>query len=190
MGFLIDGLLIIYISKTQLSPQVLSFMTLNFKMIFYLPIYPFLILLFINSFRILSLNKFNDLMPVFSDKFKINLSRILAFLIDWLIVIIIGFILYKFQIILWVPIEILLVNFAYRLILETTFSRTIGKNILGISIIRIDNEIPTIKDILIRNLSKLTLIYWIPIFIDNTGLHDRLSKTRVIKTRYNTAYAP
>jgi hypothetical protein len=48
-------------------------------------------------------------------------------------------------------------------------------------IIRADNNEPTIKDILIRNLSRLTIIYWVPILNDKIGLHDRLSKTRIIK---------
>ncbi|MDM8160833.1 RDD family protein [Labilibaculum sp. K2S] len=180
-GFIIDVLLILKISQYQISPNVISSMTLNFKMVYYLPIYPFIIILFVRIFKILNIHSLVNRLPVFIENKKINIARCFAFLFDWFIVIIIGLILNKFLIILWFPVEILLVNFAYRLILETSLSKTFGKIIFGIMIIRMDNGNPTLKDILIRNLSRLTIFYWVPILNDKIGLHDRLSKTRIIK---------
>jgi uncharacterized RDD family membrane protein YckC len=181
VGFIIDGLMILNASKYQISPQIINTLTLKFKMIYYLPVYPFILILFIRIIRVSNANRFINRIPDFAKNMKINTARLFAFLFDCLIVIIVGLILYKFQIILWFPVEILLVNFAYRFIFETTFSRTIGKIIFGIMIIRVDNNEPTLNDILIRNLCRLTIFYWIPILNNKIGLHDRLSKTRIIK---------
>lgn len=83
------------------------------------------------------------------------------------------------------PLTVLLVlgfNFFYYFLFETYANgKTIGKFATGTRVVTIDNDVPDAGTIAIRSLCR-----YIPFnqfsFLGETGWHDSLSKTRVVKS--------
>lgn len=74
-----------------------------------------------------------------------------------------------------------LTYFLYFLIMESVFSRTVGKYITGTVVVNNNKEKPGFVNILIRSLIRFIPIDWFTFFKPNpTGWHDSLSKTFVI----------
>jgi uncharacterized RDD family membrane protein YckC len=73
------------------------------------------------------------------------------------------------------------VMFFYTAICEIIFARTLGKLFTFSKVVNNQNKRPSIVQILIRSLVRLTIIdmFFIP-FLDKT-LHDYLSKTNVVE---------
>jgi uncharacterized RDD family membrane protein YckC len=71
--------------------------------------------------------------------------------------------------------------FIYYFLLESFFSRTVGKWVTHTIVVDTKGMKPTVTLILIRSLIRLTLIdmFFIP-FLDKT-LHDYVSKTEVVE---------
>lgn len=181
IGFVSSGLSIRSVSKFQISPNVISTVSLNLKSLLYIPIYPFILLGLIRLAKIPALNRLINKIPSIKANFGLLQARLFAFWIDIVIVWIFSFILYKYRVIIWFPVEILLILFAYRVIMETAFSRTIGKMIFGLIVSRNDTITLELKDVLIRNISRIIPFYWIPILFKRPALHDRFSNTNIIK---------
>ncbi|QIA08816.1 RDD family protein [Draconibacterium halophilum] len=119
--------------------------------------------------------------PVINTTLQPNVSRFLAYIIDWLLILVIGWIFSSFMLILWFPVEIFLIAFAYRLIFESSTDTTIGKRLFGLSIQQNNDSDISFKSILIRNLARIILIYWIPIINGKSGLHDKIANTQINK---------
>ncbi len=177
--FVIEGFYIKSLSNFQISANVMSEVSLNFKTIYYLPIIPFGLILLSFGLRQTKFNEALEKLPKIGLKLKPSLKRLFAFTIDWLIVLLIGWILSTQMIILWFPVEIFIVMFAYKISMEFSTNKTIGKNIFGINIRQLDDSNLKFSSVLIRNISKLTLVYWIPIIKGKTGIHDMIAKTRI-----------
>jgi uncharacterized RDD family membrane protein YckC len=77
---------------------------------------------------------------------------------------------------------ILLIIFLYYFVFESLLGKTPGKYFLKTKVVTIDGRAPTIKKHIIRSLCRIIPFYQVYFFIDknNLGLHDLLSKTRVI----------
>ena len=75
-----------------------------------------------------------------------------------------------------------LVMFAYYAASEATFGRSMGKLVTGTRVVDVDGGPPSFGQIL-----KRTALRFVPFeafsFFGPNGLHDRLSGTRVIRTR-------
>lgn len=179
MLFVMEGFYIKWLSNYQISPNVISEIRLNFKTIYYFPIIPFGLIILSFGFKLIQLEKLLDKLPIISTQLKPNLKRLLAFSIDWLIVLVIGWILSSFMIILWFPVEIFLFMLIYRVSFEFSTNKTIGKRLFDLNVKQNDNSILKFKSIVMRNISRLILIYWIPIISGKPGIHDRISNTRI-----------
>ena len=69
-----------------------------------------------------------------------------------------------------------LILFLYFLLAEGLYGRTIGKEIVGLRVVRVDGEPMDIRSSLIRNISK---IYWVLLLIDvavGLGTHGEMSQ--------------
>jgi uncharacterized RDD family membrane protein YckC len=78
----------------------------------------------------------------------------------------------------------LLVIFLYYVVLEGTTGRTIGKLVTGTRVVTVNGGKPTFGQILGRTLARF--IPFEPFSFlgsTNTGWHDRMSKTRVVRVR-------
>lgn len=74
-----------------------------------------------------------------------------------------------------------LVMLTYYFIMEATTGRTIGKLVTRTRVVMEDGSKPTTNAIAKRTLSRLIPFEAFTFFGDSPGLHDRLSKTRVVK---------
>lgn len=175
--FVIEGFYIKWLLSFHISDNVITEINLNFKTIYYFPIIPFVLIILSFGLKQIKFKKTLDRLPIIEIELKPSIKRLFAFIIDWLIVIIIGCILSSLMFIQWLPLEIFIIMFVYRLSLEFSSNKTIGKSLLGLNIKRLDNSKIKFSNILIRNISRLTLIYWIPIINGKTGIHDRIAET-------------
>ncbi|WP_299123106.1 RDD family protein [uncultured Winogradskyella sp.] len=71
--------------------------------------------------------------------------------------------------------------FAYYSVMEIKFQKTIGKFITKTKVVKIDGNKPTASEIIIRTISRLIPFDGISYLFVKNGLHDYLSKTKVIK---------
>lgn len=77
---------------------------------------------------------------------------------------------------LWLGGPISLVLFLYFLLAEGLYGRTIGKEIMGLRVVRVDGKPMDIRSSFIRNISK---IYWVLLLIDvavGLGTHGEMSQ--------------
>lgn len=175
--FVIEGFYIKWLSSFQISSNVISEINLTFKTIYYFPIIPFILIILSYGLKHSKFKKLLDKLPIIAIELNPSIKRLFAFIIDWLIVIIIGWILSYLMIIMWFSIEIFITMFVYRLSLEFSSNKTIGKHFFGLNIKQLDDSTLKFSTVLIRNISRLTLIYWIPIINENTAIHDKIAKT-------------
>lgn len=69
----------------------------------------------------------------------------------------------------------------YYIVLEFSFDgRTVGKYVMGTKVVSIDGEKPSLKQVLIRTLSRIVPFDGLS-FLGNNGWHDSWSETRVVK---------
>ncbi|PKQ62092.1 hypothetical protein BZG02_14275 [Labilibaculum filiforme] len=177
--FVLEGFYIKWLSNYQISPNVVSEIDLNFKTIYYFPIIPFGLIILSFGLKLINFKAILNKLPRINMSLNQKLKRLLAFVIDWLIVIFIGWILSTQMIILWLPIEIFLVMFFYRVCLEFSTNMTIGKVFLDLKVKQLDGLELKFSNILIRNITRLTLIYWIPILNGKNGINDKIAKTTI-----------
>ncbi len=71
--------------------------------------------------------------------------------------------------------------FAYYAVMEIKFQKTIGKFITKTKVVKIDGNRPTVSEIITRTLCRLIPFDGISYLFVKNGLHDYLSKTKVIK---------
>lgn len=77
----------------------------------------------------------------------------------------------------------MIVYFLYIFTIEViTKGRSLGKYITGTKVVMTDAKVPTVKDFLIRNLSRL-IPFDVLSFLGNNGWHDTLSNTRVVNIK-------
>lgn len=76
--------------------------------------------------------------------------------------------------------------FAYYLLMETYFQKTIGKFFTGTRVVTLQMGEPYISDIFVRTLCRLIPLDQLSFLFFNNGFHDRFSKTMVIKDKKNT----
>jgi uncharacterized RDD family membrane protein YckC len=82
---------------------------------------------------------------------------------------------------LFTYITILGAFFAYYAIMEIKFQKTIGKFITKTKVVKIDGNKPNVSEIIIRTICRLIPFDGISYLFVKNGLHDYLSKTKVIK---------
>ncbi|WP_282124727.1 RDD family protein [Algibacter mikhailovii] len=70
---------------------------------------------------------------------------------------------------------------AYYAVMEIKFQKTIGKFITKTKVVKIDGNKPTASEIIIRTICRLIPFDGISYLFVKNGLHDYLSKTKVIK---------
>lgn len=76
---------------------------------------------------------------------------------------------------------VLITMFLYYSILETLTGRTIAKYITGTKVVNEKGEKPSFKAILLRTICRfIPFEYFSYLGDDNSGLHDSISKTKVI----------
>jgi uncharacterized RDD family membrane protein YckC len=118
-------------------------------------------------------------------------TRVLNFLIDTFLIVVIGFLLmqwYNFQVMYWrYPPMPRYAFFAvtlvvYYFLFESIFKRTPGKWFSMSKVISQNAQNPSVIRILIRSLVRLIVIdcFFIP-FLNNRTLHDYLSGTLVVE---------
>ena len=71
--------------------------------------------------------------------------------------------------------------FLYYSILEYFFQKTWGKVVTRSKVVSSNYEKPSFKTIVIRTICRFIPIDWITFLFSRNGMHDRLSKTKVIK---------
>ncbi len=76
----------------------------------------------------------------------------------------------------------IIIAFLYYLILELIFQATIGKALTKTTVISITGNHPRFKNLLIRSISRFIPFEAYSYINSEVGLHDKLSKTRVIRT--------
>ncbi len=118
--------------------------------------------------------------------------RFLNFLIDFIVVMILAFIISFIVGIFVHPTDqgviqivgyiIVLGTFiGYYAIMETKFQKTIGKFVTKTKVVKTDGEKPENGDIIARTFYRLIPFDQISFIFTKNGLHDFLSKTKVIK---------
>jgi len=70
---------------------------------------------------------------------------------------------------------------SYYILTEFLFQRTLGKLVTKTKVVTTTGEKPTITWILIRTLSRSVPFEALTFLLSESGLHDRISKTKVVK---------
>ncbi len=117
------------------------------------------------------------------------LNYIIDFLVVYLIIIVIFIILGIFIISsaddIIASIFTLIITFgaflSYYAFMEIKFQKTVGKFITKTKVVKINGEKPNTSDIITRSLCRLIPIDGISYLFVKNGIHDYLSKTKVIK---------
>lgn len=121
-----------------------------------------------------------------------SFSRFLNFIIDMVVWLILAFIL-SFIVDLFVQTsdQVLLQFFvyififgtfiAYYAIMEIRFQKTVGKFITKTKVVKLDGSRPETSDIIGRTLCRFIPFDRISFLFTKNGIHDYLSKTRVVK---------
>ena len=74
--------------------------------------------------------------------------------------------------------------YVYYFIMEYTFGQTIGKMITKSKVVNAKNKgHPNLIQIFIRTLSRLIPIDFVSYLLNQQGIHDYLSKTKLIKIK-------
>ena len=82
----------------------------------------------------------------------------------------------------FIPLLIVLPTFwGYYIFTEYKFQRTLGKLLTKTKVVSSTGEKPTILQIIFRTLSRSIPFEYFSYFVTVEGVHDRLSKTRVVK---------
>jgi uncharacterized RDD family membrane protein YckC len=80
-----------------------------------------------------------------------------------------------------IPLIILLPTFwGYYIFTEYKFQKTVGKLLTKTKVISLIGEKPTLSQIIFRTLSRSIPFEYFSYFISVEGIHDRISKTRVV----------
>ncbi len=81
-----------------------------------------------------------------------------------------------------VPLIILVPTFwGYYLLTEYKFQRTLGKVLTKTKVVSLTGDKPTLKQIIFRTLSRSIPFEYFSYLATVEGIHDKLSKTRVVK---------
>ncbi len=124
-----------------------------------------------------------------------KIRRLLNFLIDYLIILVITFILFAIHLTLTseksplgnaeaVFYFIYITSFfTYYLFTELMWQRTIGKLITGTRVISLTSHKPNLKQIFIRSWIRTISLEVLSFIWARTGHHDLLSDTRVVRIR-------
>jgi uncharacterized RDD family membrane protein YckC len=73
------------------------------------------------------------------------------------------------------------IYWGYYFFTEYKFQKTLGKLLTKTIVVNLDGDKPTAKEILIRTLSRNIPFEYLSYLLDVVGIHDHLSKTRVVK---------
>lgn len=116
-------------------------------------------------------------------------TRLVAFLIDWVIIVIPAFILMVLLPIMLVYPLILIAGIGYQVYFWTTTGQTIGKKAMGIKVVSAETgELLTYGEAAIRYVGYI--VSALPIYLgflwiiwdpQHDGWHDKIAKTKVIK---------
>ncbi len=71
--------------------------------------------------------------------------------------------------------------FAYYAVMEVKFQKTVGKFITKTKVVKVDGSKPETSDIIGRTFCRFIPFDRISFLFTKTGIHDYLSKTRVVK---------
>jgi uncharacterized RDD family membrane protein YckC len=81
-----------------------------------------------------------------------------------------------------IPIIILVPTFwGYYLVTEFMFQRSFGKILTKTKVVSMTSDKPTLRQIIYRTLSRSIPFEYFSYLVTVEGIHDKLSKTRVIK---------
>jgi uncharacterized RDD family membrane protein YckC len=81
-----------------------------------------------------------------------------------------------------IPIIILVPTFwGYYFLTEYKFQRTLGKVLTRTKVVSLTGDRPTLKQVIIRTLSRSIPFEYFSYLATVEGIHDSLSKTRVVK---------
>lgn len=75
------------------------------------------------------------------------------------------------------------VFFAYHSIMEIKFQKTLGKFVTKTKVVKLNGEKPTNEDIITRTFCRLIPFDRISFLFVKNGIHDFLSKTKVVKDK-------
>jgi uncharacterized RDD family membrane protein YckC len=70
----------------------------------------------------------------------------------------------------------------YYVFTEYKFQRTLGKVLTKTKVISLTGDKPTLKQVIFRSLSRSIPFEYFSYLVTVEGIHDRLSKTRVVKS--------
>lgn len=70
--------------------------------------------------------------------------------------------------------------FTYYFILEFYFQKTLGKIVTHSKVVTENGEKSTFRKIILRTIYRFIPIDWISFIFSRNGMHDKLSKTKVI----------
>ena len=73
--------------------------------------------------------------------------------------------------------------FAYHSIMENKFQKTLGKFVTKTKVVKLNGEKPTNEDIITRTFCRLIPFDRISFLFVKNGIHDFLSKTKVVKDK-------
>jgi uncharacterized RDD family membrane protein YckC len=182
LGFGLHCLAAIYLSHHSILPEIRNTVDSSFSLYFSYPVYILAILFIIEILRKLNFKWIFTRIPTMKSSLDLRLSRLLAYLIDWLAAVLIYFLLSSTRVIPLSPLLVLFIIFAYRVIFETVIYQTPGKRIMGNLMVVCNNlSKPEFDQIVKRNLSRLIFVYMIPILWNKNGIHDIIAKTKVVK---------
>lgn len=183
IGLIFQIQIIDYSTKLKLDSSLINQVSVDYRIFYLLPTIlifpPFIkqLISIINGRRLL--HEFEFLSSI---KLDIRVLRILSKLIDIVIVIAIA---YFFSKVVVIYPDFLLMTLAglyfYMFTAEYTIGTTIGKLIFGLKVISINNQNLSGFKILIRTISRLLPFYPLGILLGKNGLHDYISRTKVVK---------
>ncbi len=72
----------------------------------------------------------------------------------------------------------------YYAIMETKFQKTVGKYVTKTTVVKMNGEKPTNGDIVTRTFCRLIPFDRLSFLFMKNGIHDLLSKTKVVKDNF------
>jgi hypothetical protein len=173
------------LSNYSISPMIKNTVSLSFNLYFSFSLYLLIVLCLIEVLRKIGFKTIFEKIPTLDLNINLRFSRLLAYLIDLILALSIYWVLSLFRIINSFPLSILFILLAYRVILETLYHQTIGKRIINnLTIVKKDFISLEFEHIIVRNFSRLIFFYMIPILWNGQGLHDIISKTKILKNAH------
>lgn len=76
--------------------------------------------------------------------------------------------------------------FAYYIIMEIVFQKTLGKFITKTKVVTLNGQKPKEREIILRTFCRLIPFDHISFLFSKNGFHDHLSRTKVIKESRNS----